>query len=127
MFTKDYLPAFYIKHATMLKQSLHVLFYSEWTPIKCSFVLFCSRLCTAGVPRYSEALPHGGHEDPNHTSGRQPSCSCSGTSQDGDTHRGWPAPGGAATQAKAQRHEHPDTVWLLMSHVASIAACYILS
>lgn len=117
-----------------LKFSWHV--YTEWTcrhifhnglTYRAAFVLrlFCSRLCTAGLPQYPETLPHGGHEDPGHTSGRQPCRSGGGTSQDGDPHRGRPAPGATTTQAEAQGHEHTDTVRLLRSQMASIAACYI--
>lgn len=131
MVAKDYLPAFCNKCTTMsLKLSSKSAYFSQWTHIFC-FGLFCSRLCAAGVPQYPETLPHGGHEDPGHASDRQPSRSGGGTSQDGDPHHGRPAPGGAATQAEAQRHEHPDTVRLLRSHsfghMASIAACYISS
>lgn len=80
------------------------------------FFSFPSRLCTAGIPRCPEALPNGGHEDPGHAAGGQPHCSGCVPSQDGDSHRGGSTAGGAATQAEAQRHEHPDAVRLLRGH-----------
>lgn len=96
-----------------IQEIFHMLLNSCWV-----FFSFPSRLCTAGIPRGPEALPNGGHEDPGHAAGGQPHCSGGCVPpQDGDSHRGGSTAGGAATQAEAQRHEHPDAVRLLIGHM----------
>lgn len=78
-----------------------------------------SRLCAAGIPRCPEADPHGGNEVTGHASCGEPCRSGGGPSQNGDPDSGGSTSGSATTQAQTQRHEHPDTLWLLRRHMTS--------